>query len=157
MTSCTIGIDPGLSGALAVLGSDRGLELIVDLPIVRDRSLAWVDGGELQAILIDATRGRPACALVERVGSMPKQGIASAFKFGCGLGSVLSVLQAVRVSIEFTTPAAWKAALHLGTDKRASIDRARLLYPYADLTLAKHDGRAEALLIAHYALTRRTA
>lgn len=41
----------------------------------------------------------------------------------------------------------------LSSDKRASLDKARLLYPSADLGLQKHDGRAEALLLARYGLT----
>jgi hypothetical protein len=48
----------------------------------------------------------------------------------------------------------WKRSLGLTSDKRASLDRARLMFPSADLRLAKHDGRAEALLLAHYAMRR---
>jgi hypothetical protein len=85
---------------------------------------------------------------------MPRQGVASAFNFGVGFGSVLAVLQARHIAIELVTPAVWKRAMGLSADKRASLDKARLLYPTADLGLAKHDGRAEALLLAHWALTR---
>ena len=46
-------------------------------------------------------------------------------------------------------------ALGLTSDKRASLDRARLLFPSAELHLAKHDGRAEALLLAYYVQNRR--
>jgi hypothetical protein len=35
------------------------------------------------------------------------------------------------------------------------LHKARLLFPLAELSLAKHDGRAEALLLAHYALNRK--
>ncbi len=83
---------------------------------------------------------------------MPRQGIASAFNFGVGFGSVLSILQARHLSIELVTPVVWKRAMGLSKDKRASLDKARLLYPAADLSLAKHEGRAEALLLAHWAL-----
>jgi hypothetical protein len=149
-----IGIDPGLSGALAVLSPSGELERLVDLPVIRDGRLAWIDGGSLQSILIDALYGRPARAVVERVSAMPRQGIASAFNFGVGFGSVLSILQARHLPVELVTPATWKRAVGLSSDKRASLDKARLLFPAADLTLAKHDGRAEALLLAHWALTR---
>ncbi|HMK87259.1 MAG TPA: hypothetical protein VK437_14960 [Steroidobacteraceae bacterium] len=149
-----IGIDPGLSGAIAVLSPAGELERLEDLPVIRDRSLAWIDGAVLQSLLLDALGGRPGRAIVERVSAMPKQGIASAFTFGVVLGSILSVLQARHLPVELATPAAWKRSLGLGSDKRASLDKARLLYPGADLSLAKHDGRAEALLLAHWALTR---
>lgn len=39
---------------------------------------------------------------------------------------------------------AWKGALRLSKDKAASLDKARLLYPTADIPL-----------LAHYGLTRR--
>jgi hypothetical protein len=85
---------------------------------------------------------------------MPRQGIASAFNFGVGFGSLLGVLQARHIAIEFVTPAVWKRTMGLSQDKRASLDKARLLYPDAELGLAKHEGRAEALLLAHWAFTR---
>lgn len=151
----TMGIDPGLSGALAVVDAEGEVELLVDLPVIRDRSLAWIDGAALQSTLLDALSGRPCRAVVERVSAMPRQGIASAFTFGVGLGSILATLQTLRLPIEFVTAASWKLALGLGKDKRASIDKARLLFPMADLTLAKHDGRAEALLIAWWAMRRQ--
>jgi crossover junction endodeoxyribonuclease RuvC len=150
----TIGIDPGLSGALAILSPDSALELVTDLPIVRDRTLAWVDGSELQSLILGALRGRTAVAMVERVSSMPGQGIASSFLFGCGFGSILSVLQALHIRIEFVTAAVWKRSYGLGKDKHASLHKARLMFPTAELHLAKHEGRAEALLIAHYGSMR---
>lgn len=151
----TIGIDPGQTGALGVLGPDGEFELVWDLPIIRDHSLAWVDGGRLQTRLIESLAGRPARAVVERVSAMPKQGVASSFTFGVTFGSILSVLQARHIPIELVTPATWKRALGLGPDKQASLDKARLLFPHADLELAKHEGRAEALLVAHWALNRQ--
>jgi crossover junction endodeoxyribonuclease RuvC len=154
MSGLTIGIDPGLTGALAILSADGSLELVTDLPIVRDRSLAWVDGSALQSMLLDAIAGRQSRAVVERVSAMPKQGIASAFLFGVGFGSILSVLQAMHIPIEFVTPVVWKRSYGLSKDKHASLHKARLMFPAAELHLAKHDGRAEALLIAEYG--RRT-
>lgn len=154
MTSLVIGVDPGLTGAMAVLSADGVLENLADLPVMRDRSLAWIDGGQLQSLLLDAIRGRTARAVVERVSSMPKQGVASSFAFGVGFGSILSVLQAMQIGIELVTPAVWKRSLGLSSDKRASLDKARLLFPAAELHLAKHDGRAEALLLAHWARQR---
>jgi crossover junction endodeoxyribonuclease RuvC len=85
---------------------------------------------------------------------MPHQGVASTFKFGVGFGSILGVLQALGLPLEFVTPAVWKGTFNLGKDKGAALYKARLLYPSADLRLAKHDGRGEALLIGTWALRR---
>ncbi len=148
--SVTIGIDPGMTGAIAILSAAGDLELVTDLPIVRDRSLAWVDGSALQTMLLEAIGGRQSRALVERVSAMPKQGVASSFLFGVGFGSILSVIQAMHIPLEFVTPVVWKRSYGLSKDKHASLHKARLMFPTAELHLAKHDGRAEALLIAEY-------
>lgn len=150
----TIGVDPGLTGALAVIDADGVIVTVADLPVIRDRSLSWIDGGELQSILLGALRGRQGRAVVERVSAMPRQGVASSFAFGVGFGSILGVLQAMQISIEFVTPTVWKRCLGLSSDKRASLHKARLLFPAADLRLSKHDGRAEALLLAYHWQTR---
>lgn len=149
MSQLIIGIDPGLSGAIAVL-NDTGIERLADLPIIRDGKLSWIDGGRLQSLLIETVHGRPARAYVERVQAFPSQGRSSAFNFGVGFGSILSVLQARHIPIELVTPSHWKRELKLSSDKQASLDKARLMFPDAELHLAKHEGRAEALLIAHY-------
>ena len=150
----TIGIDPGLSGALAVIDTDGVIVALADLPVIRDRSLAWIDGAELQGMLLDALGGRQSIAVVERVSAMPKQGVASSFAFGVGFGSILGVLQAMHIPVELVTAAQWKRALGLSSDKKASLHKARLLFPAADLRLEKHDGRAEALLLARWWMTR---
>ena len=61
----TLGIDQGLTGALALLARDGQLKLLADLPIIRDKSLEWIDGGELQNILLNTTRGRPCRAMTK--------------------------------------------------------------------------------------------
>lgn len=147
----TIGIDPGLSGAIAMLDSQGDVCFVADLPVVRDNKLAWIDGGELQSMILNWRGARPCTAMIERVNAMPKQGVSSSFQFGVGFGSILSVLQAMAIPIEFVRPANWKKAMNLSSDKKAALHKARLLYPDVDLRLAKHDGRAEALLIARYA------
>lgn len=144
-----LGIDPGQTGALACFGPDGAIE-VHDLPTIADRALGWIDGNRLQSLLI----GGPAVVVIERVSAMPKQGVASSFKFGMSFGSILSVVQAVGHRIELVTPATWKRELGLASDKKAALHKARLLFPQCDLHLEKHDGRAEALLIGHWYLTR---
>lgn len=142
-----VGIDPGITGGIACLDVRTGDYHVQDLPIVRDKSLAWIDGGRLIEIL--KVYG-PNVAVIERVSAMPKQGVSSSFHFGMGFGSILSIIQAAHVSLELVTPVTWKKWMKLpgGKDKKASLHRARLLYPKADLKLEKHHNRAEALLIA---------
>lgn len=147
----TIGIDPGLSGAIAILDWHGHVLACEDLPVVRDKSLAWIDGGLMLSTIMNYREGNDTVAMIERVSAMPKQGVSSSFQFGVGFGSILGVLQALAIPIEFVTPRTWKKSYGLDSDKKAALHKARLLYPDVDLHLAKHDGRAEALLIARYA------
>ncbi len=151
----TIGLDPGKQGACAVLPSDDALLALFDLPYIADGKTSWVDGSAFQSELMAALQGRASVAIVERVSAMPRQGVASSFAFGVGFGSLLGVLRAMQIPIKLVTPAAWKRDMGLSSDKRASLDKARLLFPSADLHLAKHDGRAEALLLAYWGQTKR--
>jgi crossover junction endodeoxyribonuclease RuvC len=151
----TIGLDPGKQGACAVLDAEGSLHALFDLPYIADGKTAWVDGSALQGALMEALQGRQAIAIVERVSAMPKQGVSSSFAFGVGFGSLLGVLRAMQIPIELVTPATWKRAMGLSSDKRASLDKARLLYPAAELSLVKHEGRAESILLAHFAVRRR--
>ncbi|HEY4355635.1 MAG TPA: hypothetical protein VGN16_07815 [Acidobacteriaceae bacterium] len=148
-------IDPGMTGAIACIRD--GVASVEDLPVITDRALAWVDGNALTAKLLRLRSGKPATCIIERVGAMPGQGVSSSFKFGMGFGSILGVLQSMQIPIEFVTPVVWKRDLGLAKEKTASLDKARLLFPYVDLHLQKHDGRAEALLIAHWYMTKAQA
>ena len=89
-----LGIDPGLSGAWALLNRHGEFVAADDLPIIRDQSTAWIDGPALaDAIRMHLILSPPGRAIVERVKAMPKQGVSSTFTFGCAFGSVLPTLQ----------------------------------------------------------------
>jgi len=149
-----IAIDPGLTGAIAAVDSDAELVLCADLPVIRNGKLAWIDGPELVSRLIEARQGRPAQILVERSQSMPGQGVSSTFTIGVVLGSILAACQYIAMPLHLIPAATWKRALGLSRDKGASLDKARLWYPTADLDRVKDHNRAEAILLAEYG--RRT-
>lgn len=149
-----LGIDPGLSGAWAMLDL-RGKVLGCDvLPVIRDQGTAWIDGPALLQQLCTSAFDWPVhdhkIAYVERVHAMPKQGVTSVFTFGMGFGSILPTLQHAGFSIRFVTPNVWKKSLGLTKDKSLSRDRARLMFPGVRLDRVKDTNMAEALLIAHY-------
>jgi len=121
-----------------------------DLPVSRMDKRTWINGYDLWQMLADASHN--AEVWIESVHGMPQWGVASSFQFGCGFGSILSIVQVWRMPLQFVRSAQWKKDLQLaGKDKGAALDKARLLFPTAELHLKKHDGRAEALLIAHWA------
>ena len=85
---------------------------------------------------------------------MPKQGVSSSFCFGEGKGMWEGILAALNIPVELVSPQRWKKEIMAdqGKDKSAARFKAMALFPsLADqLKLVKHDGRAEALLLAEY-------
>ena len=150
--SLILGVDPGaVSGAFAVLDSGTLLECD-DLPTIASGKTRWVDS-TLLSRLLELKAGRPMLAAVERQSARPGQGVSSTFVSATAYGSLLAVLQIAGCSIELITAAKWKAALGLSADKQQSLDRARLLYPSASLDRKRDHGRAESILLAHYAFS----
>lgn len=147
MTDKVLGVDPGLTGALALLGD--GYLAVEDMPVMGSGRQKVVNGAELMRLV---TSWKPDAALVERVHAMPKQGVVSAFRFGQSLGTIEGVLLGAGVPIHYATPQSWKKHFRLSADKEQARMHAIRLYPrIADrLARKKDDGRAEALLIATY-------
>jgi crossover junction endodeoxyribonuclease RuvC len=150
MTDLIFGIDPGGTGAIARIDSSGRLLSVIDMPYADGAVLAPV----LASIILDGDGSRTAW--VERAQAMPKQGVASVFRYGCGYGVILGVLGALEVPYQTVRPAEWKSAIGLTGDKNASRRRATELFPtHADaFARAKDDGRAEACLIARYGFDR---
>lgn len=148
-----VGIDPGLSGALAFFSPD-GL-VIHDMP-----THALTRGGKAKreidliglAQLIDSAKPPISHAYVEAVGARPGQGSVSMFAFGKAYGIVLGVLAANFVPHTLVPPQRWKKALGVPADKDGARARASQLLPqHAALwSRVKDDGRAESALIAYW-------
>lgn len=87
-------------------------------------------------------------ACIERVHSMPKQGVSSTFKFGMGYGGLRMALIASRRPWRDVTPQKWQGELGCLTrgDKNVSKSKAQQLFPNLKITHAT----ADALLIAEW-------
>lgn len=146
-----LGIDPGITGAVAVLNDDGSVRLAADLPtIANGKSKRQIDANTLAAILGPYAKGIKL-AVVEKVSAMPKQGVSSVFNFGVAVGCVRGVLGALGIPVMYVTPTKWKGTYGLTSDKEQSRAMATMLFPAADLHLKKDHNRAEALLLALYA------
>lgn len=147
----TIGIDPGGTGAIALLDEHGNLVSVRDMPYADSHVLAPV-----LADLVLKGSGR-RIAWVERAQSMPGQGAGAMFKYGTGYGVILGVLGALAIPFETVRPHTWKRAAGLSADKGASRRRAVELWPgHADqFARVKDDGRAEAALIARHGWLQR--
>lgn len=146
-----IGIDPGKSGALAVIYTDDASRLF------RTRVVPF-DGPAYLETLLTCVDNRVVCC-VEKVGAMPGQGVVSMFNFGHNLGLIEGMLQALKIPYQLIPPQTWKKEFSLSSNKQSSIDVCKKLFPTVNLlptarSRKDNDGMAEALLMAEYARRR---
>lgn len=141
-----IGIDPGQTGAVALLSDSCVVQFKdYDEPLaVLMEMLSWVQTYRVKIIAL------------EEVHSMPKQGVASTFKFGGNFGWYKGALDMISLFLGIpwclVRPQEWQRGVCSGKGADAdSLTVARRMYPDADLSLKKHHGRADALLIAAWA------
>lgn len=148
-----LGIDPGQSGAIAIV-DDLGIRCCIDMPVVETTVSAVLVHGELDCYTNPSLGGYGPIhmAVIERVHAMPKQGVSSSFKFGRALGVLEGVVASFRWPVEMPTPAAWKKAMGVTADKDTARAKALELWPGdADLFRRKKDAdRAEACLLAEW-------
>ena len=142
-----IGIDPGaISGAYAAINHNGDFIGCGDIPSVDGR----VNASQLRYVLKSCVSSfDTAMIAVESVHSMPKQGIASTAKFMRAVGAIEATAELTHYPFVLVTPQAWKKHHGLiGTEKVASLELARSMFPDAPLTRQKDHGRADALLMA---------
>jgi hypothetical protein len=143
---CIVGIDPGLSGAIAFYFPSAPERIAVeDMPVA---------GGEVSAALIAEmiVTYQPSLAVIEQVAAGHGWGRSACFNFGRSVGDVRGCLAALAIPIKYVSPAVWKKHYRLSRDKDESRARALQLFPSCaeHFKRKKDDGRAEAALIAKY-------
>lgn len=148
-----LGVDPGASGALAILDTQTNALEILDMPVVEvkrgTRMVRQVSAPLLADIL---TNKDISHAIVEKVGAMPGQGVSSMFAFGRAAGVIEGVLAGLRIAITLVTPQEWQKGMRVVGGKDGSRSRATQVFPNEAGLFArkKDDGRADAALIAAY-------
>jgi hypothetical protein len=159
-----VGVDPGLSGAVAIVDLHQGGELPVLIRVMptptltvttRKKTRREYDVPAMWRLLVGARvppNIRVAGCFVERQGPRPKQGVTSTFSTGVGFGLWRGLVVATAFPLVLVEPLRWRSAFGLtGKGKAASLrvaqERFATQYPVA---LRKHDGAADAVLIALY-------
>ena len=146
----TIGIDPGIAGAIAVVNAANEV-LVWDMPTIEVRGKRRISAVHLRDLLVDI--GPALMVVVEDVQGVQGSGATSAFAFGRGCGVIEGILVALQRPTTYVRPQEWTKALGVGSDKGAHRQAAQRLWPFdADLfSRVKDDGRADAALLAwHY-------
>jgi crossover junction endodeoxyribonuclease RuvC len=149
-----LGIDPGLSGGIAVLSPDG--------PWYEPMPTVAAKKGELLNLsaLVRLLSGRDIdIAYLEMVSARPGQGVSSTFKFGRSYGAIEGILTGLKIPYQLVTPQAWTKVIHVGIEaadpKAKSQIAASRLFPSLDLRASvrckkPHEGVVDALLIAEY-------
>lgn len=137
-----IGIDPGQNGAAVLMSSDGSPLDEVRFSISTEFDIAmalkeWPSFYNCETF-----------AYLEKVHSMPGQGVASSFKFGKNFGFLIGCLTSLLIPFEYVTPQKWQKELSCMSkgDKNVTKQKAQQLFPKIAIT----HSNADALLIAEY-------
>lgn len=147
-----VGIDPGLSGGIAVFFDDVPFA-IYKMPVIKSGTKKVLDTHGVIEILEKFEEFD--VAVVEKVHAMPDQGVSSMFNFGMGFGILQGVLAALSIPTLFATPQTWQKDIFSGIDaklgKKRSIVYCKNRWPDVDKW---SDGTADAACIAMYGLNQ---
>jgi crossover junction endodeoxyribonuclease RuvC len=147
-----IGIDPGVSGAVAFVYPDGSQ--VDDMPTVEVRGKRHVCPHGLRSLLTkEASPDYLVDAIVlEHVQGVQGTGATSAFSFGRSFGLVEGVVVGLALPLVLVRPQAWTKALGVSRDKGAHRQAAANLWPRQASLFArvKDDGRADAALLCHW-------
>tara|TARA_B100000780_G_scaffold244319_1_gene187867 strand:+ start:27 stop:518 length:492 start_codon:yes stop_codon:yes gene_type:complete len=150
-----IGIDPGLSGAIAVL-EDSKIKEIFDMPVMPDgkKNKRQLNSALLVKLIKDNIKDfENTVMVVEQVNAMPGQGVTSMFNFGQTFGAIKGICAALGLPIFFVRPAKWKKHFELiNSSKDASRTKVIEMYPSISEQLSKKKdvNKSDAILIARY-------
>lgn len=153
----TIGIDPGVTGALAVFTPEAGVAVIADTPNLQQRigkMNATVVNAEAFAGLFIGLVNLYAVTRVciEDVHTMPSQGVVTSGRLMEAFGIAKGLTVGLELELVLVRPSEWKPAMGLSREKQESLVLARRLFPMQGhmLARAKDHNRAEAALLAWY-------
>ena len=149
------GIDPGLSGAIAVLENEVVLD-IIDLPVMAEgkKNKRQLNSAELSQYMSKNVENiHKTSVVVEQVNAMPGQGVTSMFNFGQTFGAIKGISATLKLPIYFVRPSKWKKHFDLiNSSKDASRTKAIEIYPSLAQKLSKKKdvNKSDAILIGRF-------
>ena len=150
-----IGIDPGLSGAIAVLENNKVLNMF-EMPVMSEgkKNKRQLNSALLVSLIREnISKSEEVAIVVERVNAMPGQGVTSMFNFGQSFGVLKGIFSAMQIPMDFISPVKWKKFYNLiNTQKDSSRTKAIEFFPYisSKLSRKKDANKADAILIASF-------
>ena len=150
-----IGIDPGLSGAIAIL-EDNKIQDVFEMPTMSEgkKNKRQLNSAHLVKLLKNnINKNEETIIVVEQVNAMPGQGVTSMFNFGQTFGAIKGIWAALGLPIYFVRPAKWKKHFELiNSSKDSSRTKAIEMYPLFSENLSKKKdvNKSDAILIARF-------
>ena len=135
-----IGIDPGLSGAIAILENNKVLN-VFDMPTMSEgkKNKKQLNSAQLVKLLRDnIVKDEEVSVVVEQVNAMPGQGVTSMFNFGQTFGAIKGICASLGFPIFFVRPSKWKKHFELiNSSKDSSRTKVIEMYPLLAGDLSK--------------------
>jgi len=150
-----IGIDPGLTGAIAILEDNKVLN-IFEMPVMSEgtKNKRQLNSAQLVSLLNDNIPNKEEVSvIVEQVNAMPGQGVTSMFNFGQTFGAIKGICAALGLPIFFVRPSKWKKHFELiNSSKDSSRTKVIEMYPSLsnELSKKKDVNKSDAILIARF-------
>lgn len=144
-----IGIDSGITGAIAIMHKNGTLFNCFDMPTLMDGKRRSIDINSLKRTFRYAT-----AVVIEKAQSMPGNGGVAMFNYGMSYGMILGLCEGLEIPIHPVHPATWKKAMlkDMPKGKDSSIIKVLQLYPHLKFGRKKDHGMAEAILIGLYGI-----
>lgn len=156
-----LAIDPGIRGALAFL-YPNGRIAVHDMPVRLKKQVSKVkneiDPTALQALIRESLPAdESALVVMENLNTFAGGSVQSMGSLEATKAVICTVMELNRLDVAFVSPKAWQAFYGIrktptSDTKQQSLALARKLFGTEYCPLAKHDGRADSLLIGRYAL-----
>lgn len=155
-----LGIDPGKTGAAAIINSNMEIKDIYDWQDVESAN-EFIDDyrGSLgiDFAVIEKVHAKPSVRIMNGKKVVKPQGSKSVWTFGENFGMWQALVVAHCIPYHLSPPQQWMAGQITPADhekvKKRGLTVCRRLYPGSNwFRLEKRDGRADAVLIARYAV-----
>ena len=161
-----IGIDPGLSGGIAIMKPEGIETAIMPTTTIKkaNKDKRVIDHDGLKKIF-EVFKSEPCYAMIEEQQSMSKggkpQGVISMVTLGLGFGALLQVLTDFNIDFERVNPQDWQKEFGIanGDTKAQALEVCQSLFPKLNLlgtekSRVAHKGVVDAVLIMQYGIRK---
>lgn len=151
-----IGVDPGLTGALAFVHLDHGLIGLHDMPTIENDAPTAkgfrkeIDVQGLRELIRKTVPAQDTMTAVLESSGIFGPSVHTTVSIAESRAYTLATLRLMSIDVRRVTPQVWKRMYGLSSDKDECLDKARTIFGTVGFERKRDHNRAEAALIAHY-------